>query len=155
MKFRYCTAGIIQNGEKIIIGRRIKGTAPYPDTWFTPGGGVNDFEKAEMLFKNKDYDNEYLHSELKREMREETNIEIKNIRNIVPQYRVVPREAETQNKHGEMTHYYFLEYLCDYESGELKAGDDAAEVKWVDKSELKNVLLTPPSKEMYKELRWL
>ncbi len=88
-------------------------------------------------------------------MREELGVEIGNIRCIVPAFRPVPREAETVNKDQEMTHYYFLEYLCDYESGELTPDDDLAEAKWVPKDELKNMPLTPPSKEMYRELGWM
>ncbi len=155
MNCRYIIAGIVQNGDKIILGKKTKGQPPYPDVWHTPGGGVENFEKAKFLFDKKDYDNEFFHSELKREIKEETGVEIKNIKNIVPQHRSVPREAETENKDGEMTHYYFLEYLCDYAGGELKPNDDLAQAKWVDRNNLKNVSLTPPSQEMYRELGWL
>ena len=155
MNSRYIVAGVIRDGENIVLGKKAKGEMPYPDVWHTPGGGAEDFETAKRLFDEKDYDNEFFHNELRRELREETNLEVKNIKNIVPTYRDKPREAETKNHNGEMTHFYFLEYVCDYDSGELKAGDDLAEVQWVEKKGLKNFSLTPPSEEMYKELGWI
>lgn len=155
MKERYIVAGIVQDGDKIIIGKKAKGRPPYPDVWHTPGGGVEDFERAKQLFDAKDYDNPFFHDELKREIREELGVDITHIHCIVPHYRKIPREAETENKRGEMTHYYFLEYLCDYAGGNLTPADDLAEAKWVDKDMLKNVSLTPPSQEMYHELNWI
>lgn len=155
MNTRYIVCGVIQSGDKVILGKKAKGRPPYPDVWHTPGGGTEDRQLSEKLFNTRDFDNEYFHQELKREMKEELGIEIKNIKNIVPEFRNSPREAETQNKEGEMTHYYFLEYLCEYASGELKPDDDLAEAKWVNRGELKEVSLTPPSQEMYRELGWI
>lgn len=155
MNTRYIVCGIIQDDNKIILGKKAKGRPPYPDVWHTPGGGTEDRALSEKLFGAKDFDNEYFHQELKREMKEELNMEIKNIKNIVPEFRAKPREAETQNKEGEMTHYYFLEYLCDFAGGKLQADDDLAEAGWVSKDELKEINLTPPSQEMYQELGWI
>ena len=132
---------------------RLEGVS-FTDVWHTPGGGVDDVKLAKELFEKKDYDNEYFHQELKREMMEELGVEITNIKCIVPQYRSKVREAETLNKYNELVHYYFLEYLCNYIDGDLKASDDLVEAKWVQKSELYKVNHTPPSQEMYRELGW-
>lgn len=155
MEIRYIVVGIIQNGSKVVLGKKAKGRPPYPDVWHTPGGGVENRELAERLFKEKDFDNEYFHNELKREMKEELGVDIRNIKNIVPEFRNKPRESKTENKEGELTHYYFLEYLCEYKGGELKPSDDLAKVKWLRKEGLSGVNLTPPSQEMYKELGWI
>lgn len=155
MNTRYIVCGIIQEGGKVILGKKAKGRPPYPNVWHTPGGGTEDKELSEKLFNARDFDNDYFHQELKREMKEELGVEIKNIKNIVPEFRDIPREAETENKEGELTHYYFLEYFCDYAGGELKPDDDLAEAKWMSKDELKAISLTPPSQEMYRELGWV
>ncbi len=155
MKVRYIVCGIIQDKDKVILGKKAKGRPPYPDVWHTPGGGVENEKLVKELFEKKNYDNQYFHRELKREMMEELGVKIANIKCIVPQYRKELREAEVLNKHNELTHYYFLEYLCNYAGGELKASDDLAEAKWVKKSELSNIHLTPPSQEMYQELGWI
>ena len=155
MKTRYIVCGIIQDQDKLILGKKSKGRPPYPDVWHTPGGGVKDGKRAQDYFKKKDFNHWYFHQELQREIMEELGIKIKNIKCIVPQYRSKVREARTLDKHNKMTHYYFLEYLCDYASGKLKPADDIAKAKWVKKTELKNITLTPPSQEMYQELGWI
>jgi ADP-ribose pyrophosphatase YjhB (NUDIX family) len=155
MKTRVIVAGIIQNGDQILLGKKAKGQPPYPDVWHTMGGGVSDANKGILLVDKKDYNNLYFYDELKREIIEEANISIKIISCIIPQYREKPREATTKDKEGEDTHYIFLEYFCELESGIPSPGDDIAEVLWVKKDELKNISLTPPSEEMYKEMGWL
>ena len=155
MKIRYIVSGIVQDGERVVVGKKMKGSPPYPDVWHTPGGGVENFDLAKELYEKGDFNNQYFHTELQREIREELGLEIANIQNIVPRFRTEPRQGDAVNKDGEPTHYYFLEYLCDYAGGNLQPGDDLAEVKWILKDELTNIQLTPPSLEMYKELGWL
>lgn len=152
---RYIVCGIIQHKDKVILGKKAKGRPPYPDVWHTPGGGVEDQKLTEKLVEKEDYDNKYLHDELKREIREELGVEIKNIRCIISKHRKQPREGKTKNKYNQMTYYYFLEYLCDYADGALKPADDLAETRWVKKRDLKKIFLTPPSQEMYRELGWI
>jgi len=155
MQTRYIVSGVVERGDEIILGKKAKGQPPYPDVWHTPGGGADDQVRAKELFDAGNIDDPFWHEELRREIREELGVEIANIRNIVPEFRAAVREGESLNKSGEPTHYYFLEFLCDYAGGDLHAADDLAEAKWVHKDELKNMSLTPPSLEMYKELGWL
>lgn len=155
MKTRFIVCAIICDGDKILLGKKAKGVPPYPDVWHTPGGGTNDKRISYQLVKKKDYDNIYFHNELKREIKEETGLEIDNIHCICPKFRSSPRESKARNKNSEMTHYIFLEYFCKVAGGRLCPSDDLAEAKWVSRPELKKVSLTPPSQEMYRELRWI
>jgi 8-oxo-dGTP pyrophosphatase MutT (NUDIX family) len=154
---RIIVCGVVCNNEKVLLGRKAKGAPPYPDLWHTPGGGVKDFNKAKDLLLHKKYNDNYFLKELEREIKEETNIKIKNLINICPRYRENPREAVTNDKNGIETHYVFLEYLCDLDSNnkDIKPGDDIAELQWVKKTDLKKIKLTPPSFKMYEELGWL
>lgn len=157
MRKRIIVCGIIQSNNKILLGKKAKGIPPYPDVWHTLGGGIKDLRKGEKLLENSEYDNVYLSEELRREIKEEAGIKILNINNICPKYRKNPRQAITENKFGEETHYIFLEYLCDLDltGGDIIPGDDIAELKWIERTNLKNLSITPPSQEMYKELGWL
>ncbi|MCC2631407.1 MAG: hypothetical protein K0S20_106 [Patescibacteria group bacterium] len=155
MNTRHIVSAIIQRDGKILLGKKAKGKPPYPDAWHLPGGGIEEPERATELIATSDFNNEYLHSELRREVMEELGIEIKDIRCIVPEFRAVVRQAETVDKDGMPTHYYFLEYLCAYATGEVLPGDDLAEARWFNKSELKDLELTPPSQAMYRELGWI
>ena len=141
--------------DRILLGRKAAGRAPYPDVWHTLGGGVNDFEKAKALLEKGLYDDPYLHSELKRELLEEAGITVKNIRCVIPKFRSKPREAVAKNKNGVETHYVFLEYLCALAGGLATPSSDIAELRWALKKDLKSIALTPPSQDMYRELGWL
>ena len=155
MQKRIIVVGIVTDGNKILLGKKAKGQPPYPDFWHTIGGGVKDLERAEKLVEEKNYDDQYLHEELRREIREEAGITIKNIKNICPRYKDKPRKSITKNKQGIDTGYVFLEYLCELDYGKAVPSDDIAELIWVEKSNLKDINLTPPSVEMYKELGWM
>ncbi len=155
MKSRYIVSGVVQKGTQVVLGRKAKGRLPYPDTWHTPGGGVEDAALAAKLWQRQDYDNAYLHAELRRELREELGIEVKNIRCVVPEYLDEPQEVDAPNKHGEMVYHYCLEYLCEYDSGEMKAADDLVEAVWVETNQLHTYELSPPSQALYRALGWL
>jgi ADP-ribose pyrophosphatase YjhB (NUDIX family) len=155
MKSCYIVSGIIQKDDAIALGRKANGRGPYPDTWNLPGGGVKDAQRAAALFQRTDYDNAYLHEELQREIREGLGVEVANIRCVAPTDITEPDEAKTSDKHGELTHYYFLVYLCDYARGELTAGDDLAEALWVPRGKLATYPLNPPSQKLFHELGWL
>ncbi len=155
MEKRIIVVGIVTDVDKVLLGKKAKGRPPYPDVWHTIGGGVEDVSRAENLIKAGKYDDPYLHEELGREIREESGIEIKNIRNICPKFRNKPREDITMGKHGKDTHFIFLEYLCELDSGEPKPADDIAELQWVKRCDLDKVKLTLPSTQMYKELGWI
>lgn len=155
MNKRVIVAGIICRGEEILLGKKTKGQLPYPDVWHILGGGVKDQERAKLLLEHQRYNDFYFCAELRREIEEEASIKIFNLRNICPDYRATPREAVTPNKNGEETHYTFLEYLCEYESGTPTPGDDIAELLWLPISKLAEIQITEPSQEMYRELGWL
>jgi len=155
MKSRYIVSGIIQKGDAIALGRKAKGRSPYPNTWHLPGGGVEDVQRAAQLFQRTDFDNPYFHQELQREIREELGVEVTTIRCVAPADVAEPDEAKTPNRNGELTHYYFLVYFCDYVSGELTPGDDLVEATWVPRGKLATYPLTPSGQKLFHELGWL
>lgn len=152
MEQRIIVCWIVKNWSKVLVGKKAKWQPPYPDVWHTLGWWIENLELWTKLLSEKDYDNEYFHKELKRELMEEANILVNNIKNICPQYKSQPREWVTKNKHWIDTHYIFLEYVCDYNKWETKPWDDIAELQWIEKDNIRNISLTPPSIEMYKEL---
>jgi len=134
MKSRLVVVAVIQKNGEYLVGQKPKNVGPYPNTWHIPGGGV-------------DLNNESSEEALKREIREETGIEIQNVR------AVGFDEDEVPNKHGEMTRYVFLDYEADYLSGDIKANDDMAVLKWVRKEELKTLNLNKPCEKLFKKLK--
>lgn len=98
-----CDMILIEDG-KILLVRR--GREPFKDEWAIPGGRIEDDETAEQC--------------LKREMKEETGLEVEPIK-LVGIYSDPKRDPR-----GIIA----AAYLVRRTGGELKAGDDAAETEW-------------------------
>lgn len=113
------------------MGNKAKDVGPYPNTWRLPGGGVEEGESPEDA--------------IKREVMEETGLEVTKAE------KVGYLEDEEPNKHGEMTHYEF-NILRVEALGEEKTSSEFPELRWIDKSELKDTPLARPSIKYFKQL---
>jgi ADP-ribose pyrophosphatase YjhB (NUDIX family) len=133
MKHRVIVVGLIEKNECYLLGKKPENIGPYPNTWHLPGGGIN-------------LDKETLEEALIREIKEETGIEIKEIQSLGFD------EDYEKDKHGEMTHYIFLDFKANYLSGEIKANDDMKKLKWVKRNELKDLNLNKPTEKLFKKL---
>ena len=156
LKERIIVCGIVVNAaDEVLLGKKPPGTLPYPDTWLTLGGGVEDLIRAQQLVRQGFYDAPYLHSELRREVREEAGIEISAISCICPLYRAKPREAVVQKKDGKYR-LIFLEYLCRAETTTTRPNLEIVEFTWAAKQKLDEMPLSLPSRELYRDdLRWI
>jgi len=135
MKHALIVSAIIEKNGYFLFGRKPKDIGPYPNCWLLIGG---------RAYPEK----ECLEESVRREVKEETNLEIKDIEPIF-------FDEDHRNRKGEMTHLIFLTYLVKYKSGMEKPGDDIEELKWVKKAELKKINLSPPSIKLFKYLGWI
>lgn len=104
-------AGIVKKDNKILMGIRDKeGNAK--GTYITPGGGVDLCEKMEDTFK--------------REIKEEANIEIDNLKQLKT-YEIITKPDK---------HRVIIFWEANYKSGELKGGDDLLDPKFFSKEEV-------------------
>ena len=133
MKYRIVVVGLIRKGYQVLLGQKHPGKGPYPDTWHLPGGGV-ELEK------------ENTEEAVIREIKEETNLTVKNLKRVVWDTDIEP------DKHGEPTYYIFLQYVCDYESGKLVPGDDMYHFEWVNKNDVLKYNLNKRSRKMLESL---
>jgi 8-oxo-dGTP diphosphatase len=100
-----CDMILIEDG-KILLVRR--GREPFKGEWAMPGGRIEDDETAEQC--------------LKREMKEETGLDVEPL-TLIGIYSDPKRDPR-----GIIA----AAYLVRRTGGELKAGDDAAETGWFD-----------------------
>ena len=115
---------IIVDGPRVLLCRR--GKPPYVGCWSLPGGLV---ELGEPVV-----------DALHREVREETGLAVAIVRLAEVYERIAP-DPDGRTEY----HFVLLDYLCRVESGTLKAGDDAADVRWFAASELASLEMTPGS----------
>lgn len=136
MKSRIVTGVLIEKNGSYLFGKKRKNTGPYPNTWVMIGGGIHLEEES-------------VEEGIKRETREEADIEINNLK------RLSFDEDTEPDKNGVPTHYLFLVYTAKYLKGEEKPGDDVVELKWIKKSDFKNHPLSRPTIKLFKEIGWL
>ncbi len=112
-----CAGGVVfdDRGRLLVIRR---GHAPAKGSWSLPGGRCRPGETAEAACV--------------REVAEETGLEV-----------LVLRVAGRVQRAGPRVGYDITDFVCAVVGGELAAGDDAAEARWVTHAQLASLELTP------------
>jgi 8-oxo-dGTP diphosphatase len=106
---------VIFKENKVLLVKR--GQAPAKGKWAVPGGKINA--------------GEIMAEALKREIREETNLEIE-VGDVVLVFDVLEHDEKGQL----LFHYVIIDFECSYVRGELRPGDDAVEARWISENEL-------------------
>lgn len=115
---RVAVGAVVFKDERVLLVRR--GQPPAENLWAIPGGSVEIGET--------------LQTAAEREIREETGIRIRAAEPIYT-FDVIERD-----KTGSIRfHYVIVDLSAEYVSGELTAGDDALEVRWVSADEIKTL----------------
>ena len=113
--------GVIIAGGRTLLIRR--GGPPLEGQWSIPGGML---ELGETIEEG-----------VRRELAEETGIEVRVLDLIEVFERVIPGE-EGRTRY----HFVILDYLCEMVSGEARAASDVIDVAWAREEELKIFELT-------------
>ncbi len=116
-------AVIVDRGRAALVRR---GTEPLRGEWSIPGGMLEIGET--------------LRAGAEREALEETGLTVKAGEVLGVFDRVVPGENGRTR-----FHYVLIDFLCQRISGELHAGGDAAEARWVTLDELPTIELAEPA----------
>lgn len=137
MKSRVVAGVLIKKGSAYLFGKKKKDIGPFPNTWVMIGGGINLGEES-------------MTEAVRREVREETGLEIKNLKKL--QF----DEDTEPDKNGDKTHYIFLVFTADYSEGKEKPGDDIVELRWIKKKDFKkHHSFARPTVKLFREIGWL
>ena len=110
-------AVIISDGKVLLVRRA---NPPRKDEWSLPGG-------AQRI-------GEPIHSALLREIKEETGIEA-SIRTLIDVVDGIFFDANDRVEY----HYTMIDYLAEWNAGDVRAGDDALNASWFARAELKGL----------------
>jgi 8-oxo-dGTP diphosphatase len=127
-------AVIWNDKDEVVLIRR--GKEPRRDQWSIPGGHLEWGES--------------LHDAILREVREETGL-IVEIAGLVDTVDLIVQDGS-----GEVTrHYVLIDFATRAVAGELRAGSDAAEARWVAFSALSDYPLWDETRRIIEESRQL
>ena len=121
--------GIVIYDGGVVLIRRSK--APLLGEWSLPGGRL---ELGETLEQG-----------LRRELREETGLEVEPLQLLTVLDRI-DRDGEEIRYH-----YVIVDYLCERRGGELRAGSDASEVALVELADLPAYDLTREADQVVRD----
>lgn len=107
--------GVVLDGDRVLLVKRA--LPPRQGEWSLPGGRL---ELGESLADG-----------VRREIREETGLEVE-VGPVVEVFDRVHRDEAGRIRY----HFVIVDFLCRASEGELRAGDDAAEVRWVARGEV-------------------
>lgn len=111
----------------------LRGKSPNKNQWAIPGGKVKPGES--------------LKAAVEREILEETSIAIR-AGGLAWHFEFVEHDD-----HGVLRyHYVVLDFFAEYLRGELYAGDDAADARWIRFDELEQLELNPTTRELLAKL---
>jgi 8-oxo-dGTP diphosphatase len=118
---------VVWDGARVLLERR--GQPPAEGSWAIPGGLVELGETTEDA--------------VRREVQEECGIEIE-VGPILGLFQPIERDADGRIRY----HFIIVDFLASCRSGELRAGDDAADVRWVAPADLSHYSLNPATRAM-------
>ena len=121
--------GIIEKEGKYLILKRSEKEIAYPGYWTVPGGKLvhHEYESLPITPDTEGWYN-IVDYTLKKEVKEEANLEIENIKYLTDMTFVRPDNIPV----------LVLSYYCKYKNGKIKLGKDMIDYAWVTPEEGKN-----------------
>lgn len=112
---------------KYLIMQRADHEDPFPSMWTVPGGKLSTKDYADLPRETEHYWYNVLEKALRREVKEEANLDIKNIWYLTTLARLTDKE------YGSLV----LSFVADYAGGEVKFDEDMQDFTWVTYEEAK------------------
>lgn len=139
-KFRFIVAGLIEAADgKILLCKKPSGKGVFPGQWACAGGGVDEGETLEEA--------------LEREVQEEVGLEIENIEPLFFWDDLQPK-FDNGLSIGDIYMVYLI-FRCRAKTNEPTLNDEFEEYRWVDRTNLSEYDLNPPTREVFARLGYL
>jgi len=122
------TAIVVKDGKYLVL-RRAAWEKKFPSRWTVPGGKLDTGDYVHLPKDTPDYWYNVLERTLRREVKEEAGIEIKNIRYVTSL--ADAREGDDPS--------LIISCLADYAEGEIVLDESMTEFRWVNLEEAKAV----------------
>ena len=135
MQTKVLVIAIIQRDGKVLMRKKPDGSPPYAETWYLFGAeliaGVSPGQAIQEHVK------------------QQTGIDI-----VVNQKFSWDTEIKS-DLDGVEKQFIYLDVMCDYIGGELVPIPGIEKLEWVNKNDLNQYDIVPPSVEVFKKLGWL
>ena len=106
-------------GRILLVKHKLERAGYWQGKWICPGGRLEFGEGIE--------------EGLKREVKEETNLDVEPVRPLLPFDRIVRLNGRSR------LHVIYIDYTARFVGGELEVGSDVGEALWLDKEDISRV----------------
>ncbi|MDO8574744.1 MAG: NUDIX domain-containing protein [bacterium] len=126
--------GIVVRDDRFLIMKRSEKEKAYPGYWTVPGGKIvrHEYDKTPMTPNSEGW-YDIVANTLKREIAEEANIQIDDVKYLTDMTFIRPDDIPV----------LVLSYWCRHKSGEVRLGKDMTDYAWVTPEEAKKYNLIP------------
>jgi len=124
---RITSTAIIHRGGKYLITQRNLDKKAFPGKWTVPGGKIKTDDYINTPKTTKDQWYFAIEKSLRREVKEEVNLEIGKIKYLLDIAHIIP----------DGTPAIILSFYCPYKSGRVKLDEDNIDFAWVTYQEAK------------------
>lgn len=128
VQFVLVATAIIVKDNKFLITKRSENEKHYPGMWTVPGGKLDKEDYLSIPKNSANLHYHVLEKVLKREVKEEVNLEIKEIDYIT--------SIVFEREEGIPT--MIISLSCKYKSGDVKLDNDSVDYKWITIEDAKN-----------------
>ncbi len=115
------------DSNKYLITRRSLDKKAFPGKWTVPGGGLETDDYTNLPKTTKDHWYFAIEKSLKREVKEEVNLEVNKVKYLLDIAHILP----------DGTPAIILSFYCSYKSGKVKLDKDGIDFAWVTYQEAK------------------
>ena len=124
---RISSTAIIYRGDKYLLLRRSLEKKAFPGKWTVPGGGLSVDDYIDTPKTTHDHWYFALENSLRREIKEETGLEVGKIKYLLDITFIRPDGVPV----------VILSWYCPYKSGEVKLDEDNIDFVWATSGEAK------------------
>lgn len=118
---RVVPTAIIYKSNKFLILKRSLDKKVYPGKWSVPGGGLSTSDYLHIPKTTSDAWYGAVTASLKREIKEETNLEVSEPKYLIDMTFIRPDNIPV----------VVLSFYCEYKSGKIKLDSDNTDYAWV------------------------
>jgi len=124
---RITSTAIIYKDDKYLITRRALDKNVFPGKWAIPGGGLETDDYINLPKTTKDLWYFAIEKSLRREVKEEVNLEVGKIKYLLDIVHIIPNGTPA----------IILSFYCPYKSGRVKINKEHTDYAWVTYSQAK------------------